>query len=103
MRIVRARIRAAEGAFLDGCAPIGGRRASGRSAERGSGGAGDEVRTRDCGVDYPKLIEGEADYVLYGHTNPWDHLPGTLMVRRGRGAGVTRDGTPYAARSGAGG
>ena len=34
-----------------------------------------------CGVDYPKLIAGEADYLLYGHTNPWDHLPGTLMVR----------------------
>jgi fructose-1,6-bisphosphatase/inositol monophosphatase family enzyme len=56
-----------------------------------------------CGVDYPKLIEGEADYVLYGHTNPWDHLPGTLMVHEAGGAFSHRDGTPYTARSGAAG
>ena len=56
-----------------------------------------------CGVDYPKVIEGEADYVLYGHTNPWDHLPGTLMVREAGGAVSHRDGTPYDARSTAAG
>jgi fructose-1,6-bisphosphatase/inositol monophosphatase family enzyme len=54
-----------------------------------------------CGVDYPKLIAGECDYLLYGHTNPWDHLPGTLMVREAGGASSHLDGTPYAARSGA--
>ena len=52
-----------------------------------------------CGVDYPKLIEGEADYVLYGHTNPWDHLPGTLMVREAGGRGLPSRRPPYAARS----
>jgi fructose-1,6-bisphosphatase/inositol monophosphatase family enzyme len=52
-----------------------------------------------CGVDYPKLIEGEADYLLYGHTNPWDHLPGTLMVAEAGGASAHADGTPYTARS----
>jgi fructose-1,6-bisphosphatase/inositol monophosphatase family enzyme len=56
-----------------------------------------------CGVDYPKLIEGEADYILYGHTFPWDHLPGTLMVREAGGAAAHRDGTPYTARSGGAG
>jgi fructose-1,6-bisphosphatase/inositol monophosphatase family enzyme len=56
-----------------------------------------------CGVDYPKLIEGEVDYVLYGHTKPWDHLPGTLMVREAGGGACHRDGTPYTARSGAAG
>jgi fructose-1,6-bisphosphatase/inositol monophosphatase family enzyme len=56
-----------------------------------------------CGVDYPKLIEGEADYLLYGHTNPWDHLPGTLMVREAGGAAAHREGTPYSARSEGGG
>ena len=56
-----------------------------------------------CGVDYPKLIEGEADYLLYGHTNPWDHLPGTLMVREAGGAAAHRDGTPYSATSEGGG
>ena len=52
-----------------------------------------------CGVDYPKLIEGAADFMLYGHTNPWDHLPGTLMLREAGGAAAHRDGTPYTARS----
>ena len=52
-----------------------------------------------CGVDYPKLLEGEIDYVLYGHTNPWDHLPGTLMLREAGGAASHPDGTPYGART----
>lgn len=52
-----------------------------------------------CGVDYPRLLEGAADYLLYGHTNPWDHLPGTLMVREAGGAVAHADGTPYDARS----
>ncbi len=56
-----------------------------------------------CGVDYPKVIVGEADYLLYGHTNPWDHLPGTLMVREAGGAAAHRDGTPYSATSQGGG
>jgi fructose-1,6-bisphosphatase/inositol monophosphatase family enzyme len=53
-----------------------------------------------CGVDYPRLIEGAADFLLYGHTNPWDHLPGTLMVEEAGGASAHPDGTPYTARSG---
>ena len=34
-----------------------------------------------CGVDYPKLVEGAADYILYGGVAPWDHAPGSLLVR----------------------
>ncbi len=56
-----------------------------------------------CGVDYPKLIEGEADFLLYGHTKPWDHLPGTLMVTEAGGAGAHADGSSYSARSGGAG
>ena len=52
-----------------------------------------------CGVDYPRLIEGAADYLLYGHTNPWDHLPGTLMVAEAGGASAHADGADYTARS----
>lgn len=52
-----------------------------------------------CGVDYTHLIEGDCDYLVYGHTNPWDHLPGTLMVSEAGGASAHRDGTPYHARS----
>ncbi len=53
-----------------------------------------------CGVDYPRLLEGRADYLLYGHTNPWDHLPGTLMVAEAGGASAHADGADYTARSG---
>ena len=33
-----------------------------------------------CGVDYPKLVEGEADYALYHKSSPWDHAPGSLLL-----------------------
>ena len=33
-----------------------------------------------CGVDYPKLVEGAADVVLYGASRPWDHAPGWLLL-----------------------
>lgn len=52
-----------------------------------------------CGVDYPHLIEGDCDYLVYGHTNPWDHLPGSLLLHEAGGVSAHRDGTPYDARS----
>jgi fructose-1,6-bisphosphatase/inositol monophosphatase family enzyme len=33
-----------------------------------------------CGVDYPKLVEGAADYLIYSGTQPWDHAPGSLLL-----------------------
>ncbi|HEY3534198.1 MAG TPA: inositol monophosphatase [Pedococcus sp.] len=52
-----------------------------------------------CGVDYPRLIEGAADYVLYGRNSPWDHAPGSLMVAEAGGMTGHPDGTLYSARS----
>jgi fructose-1,6-bisphosphatase/inositol monophosphatase family enzyme len=52
-----------------------------------------------CGVDYPRLIEGAADYLLYSRSNPWDHAPGTLMVREAGGSVGHPDGTSYGPRS----
>jgi len=48
-----------------------------------------------CGVDYPKLIEGAADIVLYGGTHPWDHAPGALLVTEAGGFVGTFDHEPY--------
>ena len=48
-----------------------------------------------CGVDYPKLIEGAADIVLYGGTHPWDHAPGSLLVTEAGGFVGTFDHEPY--------
>lgn len=52
-----------------------------------------------CGVDYPHLLEGAVDYLLYGHTNAWDHLPGALMLTEAGGALAHADGTAYGPRS----
>ena len=38
-----------------------------------------------CGVDYPKLVEGEADYAIYGKGAPWDHAPGSLILAEAGG------------------
>ncbi len=51
-----------------------------------------------CGVDYPRLIEGATDYLLYARTYAWDHAPGTLMVAEAGGASGHPDGTAYGPR-----
>ena len=51
-----------------------------------------------CGVDYPKLIEGAADYALYRRAKPWDHAPGSLLLTEAGGFVGTFDGSPYRPR-----
>jgi fructose-1,6-bisphosphatase/inositol monophosphatase family enzyme len=48
-----------------------------------------------CGVDYPKLVEGAADYALYRRAKPWDHAPGSLLLEEAGGYVGTFDGKPY--------
>lgn len=48
-----------------------------------------------CGVDYPRLLAGEWDFVVYFHANPWDHLPGALMLRELGGVVRMRGGDDY--------
>lgn len=48
-----------------------------------------------CGVDYPRLIEGATDAIVYGHANPWDHTPGGLMVREAGGVTGHVDGSEW--------
>ena len=52
-----------------------------------------------CGVDYPHLLDGDCDYIIYTRSNAWDHLPGTLMVAEAGGAFGQADGSPYTRRS----
>ena len=51
-----------------------------------------------CGVDYPKLIEGAADFIVYGRGNPWDHVPGSLLLAESGGYLGLLDGRHYDAR-----
>jgi fructose-1,6-bisphosphatase/inositol monophosphatase family enzyme len=48
-----------------------------------------------CGVDYPKLVEGAADYALYRRAKPWDHAPGSLLLAETGGFVGTFDGDAY--------
>jgi fructose-1,6-bisphosphatase/inositol monophosphatase family enzyme len=53
-----------------------------------------------CGVDYPKLVEGEADYALYRRGKPWDHAPGSLLLTEAGGYLGTFGGAAYGAQRG---
>jgi fructose-1,6-bisphosphatase/inositol monophosphatase family enzyme len=55
-----------------------------------------------CGVDYPKLVEGEADFIIYGRGNPWDHVPGSLLLAESGGHLGLLGGRPYDPRQVAG-
>jgi fructose-1,6-bisphosphatase/inositol monophosphatase family enzyme len=48
-----------------------------------------------CGVDYPKVVDGAADYALYRRAKPWDHAPGSLLLTEAGGYVGTFDGSPY--------
>jgi fructose-1,6-bisphosphatase/inositol monophosphatase family enzyme len=48
-----------------------------------------------CGVDYPKLVEGEADYLVYRGTQPWDHSPGSLILEESGAFVGTFEGGRY--------
>ena len=55
------------------------------------------ARTRFCcGVDYPRLLVGELDALLYALPKPWDHAPASLMLDEVGGVTRLLDGTTYA-------
>jgi fructose-1,6-bisphosphatase/inositol monophosphatase family enzyme len=49
-----------------------------------------------CAVDYPQLAAGAATSLLYSHTMPWDHAPGSLLVTEAGGCLTRLDGRRYA-------
>jgi fructose-1,6-bisphosphatase/inositol monophosphatase family enzyme len=48
-----------------------------------------------CGIDYPHLVAGHADFAVYGHDNPWDHAPASLILRESGAHLGTLDGRDY--------
>ncbi len=52
------------------------------------------------GHEYITLANGEMDFALFGSINPWDHLPGTLLVQESGGVVLNEDRTPYHAKDG---
>lgn len=54
-----------------------------------------ELTWVSCGIDYPHLVTGDADVLLYSRSNPWDHCPGGLLLTEAGGFLGTRDGSAY--------
>ncbi|MFI6480406.1 inositol monophosphatase family protein [Nonomuraea sp. NPDC050663] len=48
-----------------------------------------------AGVDYPRVVDGEQDFVLFHRTLPWDHAPGTLLVSEAGGMVARPGGAAY--------
>jgi fructose-1,6-bisphosphatase/inositol monophosphatase family enzyme len=65
-------------------------------ATRNSGRYGEITDGRGCaGIEYPAVVEGGQDFVLFWRTLPWDHAPGALLVEESGGVVRRPDGTPY--------
>jgi len=48
-----------------------------------------------AGWDYLDMVEGLKDYVLFTRTLPWDHAPGSLLVREAGLASARPNGDEY--------
>jgi fructose-1,6-bisphosphatase/inositol monophosphatase family enzyme len=48
-----------------------------------------------AGVEYPLVTIGEQDFVVAWRTLPWDHAPGSLVVREAGSKVARPDGGPY--------
>lgn len=51
--------------------------------------------TACAGVEYPRLLEDEQDFILFHRTLPWDHAPGVLLLTEAGGIARRPDGSPY--------
>ena len=59
--------------------------------------------TRAAGNDYPNVITGVTDFIVFRFPKPWDHLPGQLMLQELGGDVVhLDDGRSYGPTSGRG-
>ncbi len=48
-----------------------------------------------CGVDYPHLVEGDCDFLVYSKPKPWDHAPTSLLLTEAGGFVGTLEGEEY--------
>jgi fructose-1,6-bisphosphatase/inositol monophosphatase family enzyme len=59
------------------------------------------LHTNFCaGFDYAQLVTGEVDFFTYLNPWPWDHLPGSLMLREVGGVALDAGGEPYGPATG---
>lgn len=48
-----------------------------------------------AGVDYSHLAAGDIDFIVFSHSNAWDHAPGMLLVSEAGGTLQQADGALY--------
>ncbi|MGN9776166.1 inositol monophosphatase family protein [Micromonospora sp. H33] len=106
--------RTGEGTYLDGrpvrtagvAAAPGGLRGAAMSrflpssararVEAGGERLGELLPGQHCaGREYLDVLTGDQQFVLFWRTLPWDHAPGTLLVRAAGGVARRFDGTEY--------
>ncbi|MFU8853625.1 inositol monophosphatase family protein [Micromonospora sp. SL1-18] len=67
-----------------------------RTVEAGGRRIGELLPGQHCaGREYLDMLTGAQQFVLFWHTLPWDHAPGTLLVREAGGVARRFDGTDY--------
>ena len=66
-----------------------------RTIASNSGRFGSVVEGSCAGFDYPALVEGGRDFLLFWRSLPWDHAPGTLLVQESGGYARKLDGSAY--------
>lgn len=55
------------------------------------------ARTRFCcGIDYPRLLLGDVEALVYRNPKPWDHAAAALMMEELGAVARLLDGSPYA-------
>ena len=51
---------------------------------------------RHCaGYEYPAIVSDEQQFSIFWRVLPWDHVPGSLIVREAGGVVLHLDGSPY--------
>ncbi len=63
--------------------------------ELGGRAAPVQVQAMCCGVDYPRLAEGQQDFILYRGQYEWDHLPGLGIIAEMGAVVRTYEGDDY--------
>ncbi|MCW3812869.1 inositol monophosphatase [Micromonospora sp. DR5-3] len=67
-----------------------------RTVEAGGERMGELLPGQHCaGREYLDMLTGAQQFVLFWRTLPWDHAPGTLLVREAGGVARRFDGTDY--------
>jgi len=57
-------------------------------------------RQGSAAIEYVRILCGEAEFALYDRVMPWDHAPGSLLLREADGAHAFVDGGAYCPSAG---